>query len=214
MRHSLLRLFALMLSWVGMSAWAAAPAAPVEGQDYQVLSPAQPTSNPKKIVVTEFFSYQCPHCFALFPTINGWSKHLPSDVAFERIPVGFGRSNWNAIAQAFYALQVMGKVEQLDSLIFNAIHTQNVMLKDEATITTWVGKQGVNATDFTAAYNSFGVRSSMSRGDQLAKNYQVQGVPDIIVDGKYRVVNPGDHDKWLASVDKVIAKVRAEKAHK
>lgn len=212
MRYSLIRWCALLLSCCGLSAWAAD--APVAGEDYQLLSPAQPTSNPGKIVVTEFFSYQCPHCFALFPSISSWSKRLPGDVVFERIPVGFGRSNWSAIAQGFYALQVMGKAEQLDRSVFNAIHTQNVMLKDEATITAWVAKQGVNAADFTAAYDSFGVRSSMSRSDQLAKNYQVQGVPDLIVDGKYRVINPGNLDQWLVRVDQVIAKVRAEKTHK
>ena len=46
------------------------PAQPVEGVDYIAVSPPQPTNDPSRIVVTEFFSYQCPHCFAFFPALD------------------------------------------------------------------------------------------------------------------------------------------------
>lgn len=218
MRESLIRpwfirLAAVLLACVGTAAGADELQ---EGRDYALLSPVQPTSNPGKIVVTEFFSYECPHCFQLFPSISAWAAKLPKDVVFERVPVGFGRASWTAIAQAFYALQAMGKAEKLDSPIFNAIHTQNVMLTNESNITDWVAKQGVNAKEFTAAYNSFGVKSSMSRVDQLVKSYKVEGVPALFVDGKYIVSASGikGYDEMLARADKLIAKVRAERAAK
>ncbi len=37
-------------------------AQPEAGRDYVAVTPAQPTSDPTRIVVTEFFSYACPHC--------------------------------------------------------------------------------------------------------------------------------------------------------
>lgn len=212
-----LRMLAMAVTMMGVwgaSAWAANEA--VVGQEYQVLSRPQATSNPGKIVVTEFFSYQCPHCFSLSPSIKAWAQKLPADVVFERVPVGFGRSNWNAIGQAFYALQSMGKADQLDSVIFNGIHTQGLMLKDQAAITQFLAKNGVDAEEFANAYNSFGVKASMSRANQLVRPdyYNVEGVPDIVVDGKYRVINAGSQEQWLARVDKVIAKVRAERNRK
>ncbi len=219
MRHRLIRLFVLLVSCCGVSAWAAdAPkaAGAVEGTDYTLLNPAQPTSNPAKIVVTEFFSYQCSHCYVFFPLVTSWANKLPKDVVFERVPVSLGRDSWVPIAQTFYALQVMGKLEQMDRLIFNAIHVQNTRLLDEAGITAFVAKQGVNAADFTAAYNSFGVKSSTVRADQLMKTHKVQGTPALVVDGKYVVLSDGtkDYNDLLARTDRVIAKARAEKSRK
>lgn len=183
------------------------------GREYTVLTPAQPTSKPDKIVVTEFFSYQCPHCFALSPLIRSWAEKLPKDVVFERVPVTFGRADWSAIAQTYYALQALGKAEKLDSAIFSAIHTQNVKLNSESAVTEWVGKQGVDAKEFSAAYNSFGVKSEMARVEQLTRSYKVQGVPAVYVDGKYEVLGGGirGYEELLQRTDKLIAKARAEK---
>lgn len=212
MRQWLVRVVALVFASLSAASWAAGEL--VEGQDYAVLSPAQPTSDPNKIVVTEFFSYQCPHCFAFFPLVSSWAAKQPKDVVFERVPVSFGRSNWAAIGQAFYALQALDKVEKLDSAIFNAIHVQNVKLNDEDSITDWVSKQGISKQEFSAAYNSFGVKSNMVRAEQAIRAYQVQGVPYLVVNGKYAVITTKGHEAQLEVTDKLIAKIRADKAHK
>ena len=203
----------LALCFMALTATASAQEAQ-EGRDYTVLRPPQPTSHPEKIVVTEFFSYHCPHCFQLYPSITSWARKLPQDVVFERAAVGFGRPNWLVIAQAFYALEALGKAEQLDSAIFNAIHSQKLNFANEADITAWVAKQGVDPKQFSAAYNSFGVKSHMSRTEQMVRTYKVEGVPSLVVDGKYVVATPGirNYDDLLARADKVIAKVRSERA--
>jgi thiol:disulfide interchange protein DsbA len=214
MQRCLLRLFAVLMLVCGSSVWAAD--ALVEGRDYQALLPAQPTSNPAKIVVTEFFSYECSHCFAFYPVVTAWAAKLPKDVVFDRVPVSLGRTSWQPISQAFYALQAIDKLDQLDRLLFNAIHVQNIKLFDEATITAFVAKQGVNAAEFTAAYNSFSAKSNVQRAEQMMKAYKVQGTPALVVDGKYIVLAEGTktHEEWLARADQVIAKARADRAHK
>ncbi|MGE0115256.1 MAG: thiol:disulfide interchange protein DsbA/DsbL [Steroidobacteraceae bacterium] len=210
----LIRLFVLLCLCCGMPVWAAD--APVEGQDYQLLSPPQPTSTPGKVVVTEFFSYYCSHCYAFYPVVTSWANRLPKDVVFERVPVSLGRNSWVPGVQAFYALQAMGKLEQMDRLIFNAINAQNVRLIDEASMTGFIAKQGINAADFTAAYNSFGVKSSVARAEQQMKTYRVQGTPTLVVDGRYIVLSEGtkNYEDLLARADKIIAKARADKGHK
>jgi thiol:disulfide interchange protein DsbA len=196
-----------MLSLVGMSAFAAEP---VEGTDYIVLTPARPTSAPNKIVVTEFFSYQCPHCFHFSFLLDPWVAKFPSDIVFERIPVSFGRPEWGSIAQAFYSLQAMGKLDaKLDTAIFDAIHEKHIRLSDLASISDWLVKQGVSGTEFNDTYNSFGIRSSMTRAEQAAPAYGIDGVPTIIIDGKYRVPSKTDMSEVLAIADQLIAKVRA-----
>jgi len=214
MRHRLFGLFAWLMLACGSSAWAAD--ALVEGRDYQLLSPAQPTSNPAKIVVTEFFSYQCPHCFVFYADVTPWAAKLPKDVVFERVPVSLGRAAWQPVSQLFYALQAMDKLDSLDHAIFNAIHVQNVKLFDDQSVAAFIAQQGVNPADFAAAYNSFSAKSSVLRAEQMMKAYRVQGTPALVVDGKYVVLNEGtkNYAEWLARTDQLIAKARAEKTHK
>ena len=200
---------AVLLLCVGMNAGAAETA--VEGTDYITLNPTQPTSNPGKVVVTEFFSYMCSHCYAFYPVVTPWSEKLGKDVVFERVPVSLGRSSWQPIAQAFYALQAMGLEGKYDKAIFNGIFTQNAKLYDEDNIVAFLGKLGVSADDFRAAYHSFSVESKVKQAEQMMKTHKVSGTPTMVVDGKYVVQNEGtkDYADLLARTDRVIAKARA-----
>lgn len=211
MRRWQSRITATILSAVVISVLAlpALAGAPVAGTDYEALSPPRPTSNPSKIVVTEFFSYQCPHCYQFSSLINSWVSKLPADVVFERIPVTFGRPDWGSIAQTFYSLQAMNKLDaKMDAAIFDAIHVQRVRLADLSSITDWVVKQGVNGNDFHEMYTSFSIQSSMRTAEQAAPAYRVDGVPTLVIDGKYKVLGP-DHNAQLATADALIAMVRA-----
>ena len=49
---------------------AASPADPKNGIEYRALATAQPTDSGKKIEVTEFFAYYCPHCYAFEPALD------------------------------------------------------------------------------------------------------------------------------------------------
>ena len=62
------------------------------GKDYTLITPAQPSDDPAKIEVLEFFSYGCPHCSDFHPLISAWSAKLPTDVVFKRVPITFGRA--------------------------------------------------------------------------------------------------------------------------
>jgi thiol-disulfide isomerase/thioredoxin len=96
------------------------------GKDYGVVTPPQKTDDPSKIVVIEFFSYGCPHCNAFNPSLTLWENRLPKDVHFEREAVIFGRQPWQKLAQIYYALQVIGKAEQLSPSVYGALHVERV----------------------------------------------------------------------------------------
>ena len=49
----------------------------------------------------------------------------------------------------------------------------------------WALEHGVAADDFAKAYNSFSVNTDMRRAEELTNRYHVQGVPFIVVNGKY-----------------------------
>ena len=99
---------------------AQAQAKPLAETDYVRLS--QPLSVEKgKVEVVEFFWYGCPHCFNFEPALDAWQKKLPADVAFRRVPVAF-RESYTIHQRLFYAIEAMGKVEELHRKVFQAIH--------------------------------------------------------------------------------------------
>ena len=206
--HSLALIAALVVS--------AAPARavdPVEGTDYQAIRPAVPTSDPSKIVVTQFFSYQCPHCYRFEKSFTDWSASLPEDVKVERAAVAIGHAAWVAAAQAYYALGAMKKVPAIDDAFFSAVHRQGRKLTDESSIAAWVAEQGIDRTEFEKAYRSFSVQLQAKRADEQSRKVRLPSVPTIVVDGKYLVPvkDDGDFRDQLAVVNALIERARAER---
>lgn len=184
------------------------------GRDYKPVVPPQPTNDPSRFAVTEFFSYGCPHCASFSPALTRWAAALPSDVAFERVAVVLGRELWRGPAKLFYALQSIRKLDELDAAIFDAIHREQKDLFSDAAIVDWVADHGVDRAQFTATFNSFGLRSFVARGDQVAIAHQVRGVPTLVIDGKYmlEIRDDGVFLGQLAIADQLIAMARAARA--
>mgnify|MGYP000948609774 CR=1 FL=1 len=188
-------------------------AAQTAGREFVLLNPAQPTDDPTKIEVIEFFSYGCPHCADFNPLLNQWAAKLPADVVLRKVPVTFGRAAWSNIGKLYYALELTGDLKRLESDVFKAIHKERTNLFDEKSILSWVAARGVDRQKFADAFGSFGVQSKLRRGDQLAAAYKIEGVPALGVDGKFLIGSMG-FDQQLAVADKLIARARSEKAGK
>jgi thiol:disulfide interchange protein DsbA len=183
------------------------------GRDFVVLNPPVSTDDASKIEVVEFFSYGCPHCADFNPLLNLWAAKLPADVVLKKVPVSFGRAAWGNAAKLFYALEVTGDLKRIEADVFKAIHQERTNLFDEKTIVSWVVARGVDRKKFTDAFGSFGVQSKLRRGDQMAAAYKIEGVPALAVDGKFLIATL-QFDQQLAVADKLIARVRSEKAGK
>ncbi len=173
---------------------ASASAEPTVGREYSLLSNPQKAETPGKIEVLEFFSYGCPHCNDFHPLISEWAKKLPSNVAFVRVPVSFGRPQWGALVRAYYTLQSTGDLARLDSALFDALHKERKPLFDEASLTAWAAANGVPADKFKETYESFNVSTRASHAEQLSRNYNVQGVPHVVIDGKYEILGSNFND--------------------
>jgi thiol:disulfide interchange protein DsbA len=188
----------------------AAPAyAQVQGQDYQLLSPPQETATKDKVEVIEFFSYGCPHCYALQSHISKWVAELPANVVFLRVPVSFGRREWGQLSRAYYALEATGDLKRLDDALFDGIHKEQKRLFDEDNLAAWAGEHGVEAARFRAAFQSPGVSAQAMRAEQLSRDYKVNSVPRLIVDGKYIALGK-NHEEMLKIARQLIDKAAAE----
>ncbi|MCA1925046.1 MAG: thiol:disulfide interchange protein DsbA/DsbL [Thiobacillus sp.] len=196
-----------------LSAFAVEPIS--EGHDYTLVQPPRAAAPGNKVEVLEFFWYRCPHCFQLEPGLAKWLKTLPKDTQIRRVPAVF-RPDWLPASKLYYTLEQMKLLDRLHEKVFNAYHIDNLDLDNPAVLGSWVAKQGVNRKQFEALYTSFAIQSKATQGAQLATTYAIRGVPAFIVDGKYAtsVSQTGSETRLFEVLDQLIAKARAERAHK
>ena len=157
-----------------------------EGQNYQKIVPAQPTNAaPGKVEVTEVFWYGCGHCFSLDPAIESWrNKGKAAYVEFDRVPAMWNEGT-RLHARIFYTAEVLGKLDELHSLIFRELHVNGNQLNTVDKIAAFFQQHGVSKDKFTETFSSFAVESKLQRADFLNKRYRIQSVPTVIVNGKY-----------------------------
>lgn len=161
-----------------------APAYAQSGPEYRTLEKAQSTDSGNKIEVIEFFWYSCPHCKAFDPDLTAWVKKQGDKIAFKRVPVLF-REEMMPEQRLYYALEAMGKADEMQEKIFKAIHTDRQRLDKEDAIVDYVVKHGIDKQKFLDLYKSFGVQTKVRRAAQLQEQYKVDGVPMIAIDGRY-----------------------------
>ena len=164
-----------------------------EGIEYKLVSPAQPTITKNKIEVVELFWFGCPHCYHFEPHLKEWLAKKPDNVVFYRVPAIFNPA-WALHARAFYTAKTLGLYDdgktEFHEAIFDEMHKHKKPLKNKAKLRTFFAKFGVSAEDFNNTFDSFAVNTKVNRAAALSKRYQLQGVPTMIVNGKYRTDGP------------------------
>lgn len=183
---------------IALLAVSLAHATNMKGPGYSTLPEPQPTDSGKKVEVLEFFMYSCPHCFSLEPTLAAWVKKQGDAIVFKRVPIAF-RDNLIPHQKLYYALEVLGKTEQLHNKVFDAIHKERQRLDSDAAIGEFVAKNGLDKAKFMDAYNSFSVQTKVSRATKMMSSYRIDGVPMLIIDGRY-VTSPAKLGEVLGNV--------------
>jgi thiol:disulfide interchange protein DsbA len=174
-----------------------------EGQQYyRIAEPVRPR-NPQKIEVVEVFWYGCPHCYRFDPLIKTWQKTLPADVDFYRMPV-IWNSTTQLHAQAFYTAQALGVLDKMHDPLFEALNVQGNPLNNRDKIEQLFVQHGVSADQFKKAFDSFGVTSQVNQAKARTLGYKVEGTPEIIVAGKYRIDGRSLGDTERASHEKML----------
>jgi thiol:disulfide interchange protein DsbA len=183
-----------------------------ESVGYEAVSPVQPTHNPDKVEVIEFFWYGCPHCYSFEPDLEKWVKSLPKNVEFIRQPAVFS-DLWGKHAKAYYTAEALGVVDKIHADMFNAIQEKKQKLETEDELATFFAAHGVKDSDFRATYNSFLVDAKVRQAAGMAARYGVTGVPAIIINGKYRTNGTltGSHEKMIEVMSQLIKKESSAK---
>jgi thiol:disulfide interchange protein DsbA len=186
--------------------------APDAGIDYRVLDAPQPVEVSGKIEVMEFFWYGCPHCHAFEPQLSAWTKNLPGDVTFRRLPAQFNPI-WAQHARLFYAIEAVGEVDRLHRKCFDTIHVDRQQLSQEAEMVDWAGKNGIDRAKFSEALRSGPVADKMAVALQVLKAYKIDGVPAMAVNGRFLTAPSivGSHERCLQVVDALVEQERRGK---
>jgi thiol:disulfide interchange protein DsbA len=174
---------------------------------YNELNPPIPVESKGKIEVVEFFWYGCIHCYNLEPQLESWLKKLPPDVEFKRIPAVFNE-RWAHDAAIFYTLEAMGLLDKLHRPLFDAIHKDRLRTDNQAAMSEWLQKQGVDAKKFMDTMRSFGVQSKTRRATQQTIAYKIDGTPAMAVHGRYTI---SAQQGMLQAVDSLVAMARKQK---
>lgn len=156
------------------------------GVHYEILDNPTTVRDPSKIEVTEVFWFGCNHCYALEPYIADWKKNVSSDVAFIKSP-----ATWNEMlkkhASIYYTAKALGIEQQFVPAAFNTIQNEGRMLTGNTELEYFFRGFNVDKDKYKAVSTSFGVRNAVDQADKKMKQWQVTGVPSLIVNGKYRV---------------------------
>ncbi len=204
-----------------VTAVGATPTAPQAGAEYQVLKRPQPVDGGKKIEITEFFGYFCPHCYALEPLMAEWVKKQGDNISFKRVHVNF--HDLVTQQKLYFTLEAMGKADEYHMKAFNAFHVDRNRLQTDAEVMEFVTKSGLDKQKFSDIYGSFSMSGKLNRAAQLASAYQIDGVPSIAIDGRYvtspvmsvasmsRVTEDMQNRAVLQVLDYLVAKVQKEK---
>ncbi|ARP39641.1 MULTISPECIES: thiol:disulfide interchange protein DsbA/DsbL [Vibrio] len=176
-----------------------------EGEHYKVLD----LEASKKPMVTEFFSFYCPHCNSFEPIIQQLKQQLPKDAKLQKNHVSFMGGNMGLPMSKAYATMIALKVEdKMVPVMFNRIHTMNKPPRDEAELRQIFLDEGVDAKKFDAAYNGFAVDSMVRRFDKAFKDSGLSGVPAVVVNNRYLVDAQGisSLDEYFELVNFLIKK--------
>ncbi|MGK0673816.1 MAG: thiol:disulfide interchange protein DsbA/DsbL [Halothiobacillaceae bacterium] len=160
-----------------------------------------------EVVVQEFFWYGCGHCYHFEPTLNAWLAKKPANVRFERVAVALN-PGWVPLSKAYYALKQLGADERLHTALFDAVHKERHPLNTPEQIADFAASHGVDREAFLRAFNSFAVDAEVRKAQQLARQYDITGVPAMVVQGKYRTSGSlaGSNAKMVEVVDALIPK--------
>lgn len=205
----------LIASWLGLGlAFSASAQTPDEwqaGKHYMLIEPAQATTTGNKIEVVEVFSYACVHCNEVSPMVADMKKRLPANAELVLVPAQIGFEAWKTFARAFYTAQALGLVEKSHADLFRAIYIDKKVDPRSptfASLAAFYSQYAVSEEDFIATSRSFAIETKLKRNDALIKAYGVEGTPEFIVNGKYRISGQtaGGYEKIEPLVQYLIGK--------
>jgi len=185
----------------------------IEGQHYTRLDKPIQVVTKDKIEVRELFWYGCPHCNRLEPVILNWLKTKPENSEFVPMPAVFSQ-RWLFHAKAFYTLKALGIEEKAHPMVFESIHHKRRPINNLKQLSKFIKANfDIDSDKVEKAFQSFTVDSNMRAANAYSLKSGANGVPTVIVDGKFRtnVSSAGGNKQLFDVVDQLIILAQSER---
>ncbi len=198
-----IKLVWFMVLWFPVAVSASLVERYVEGVHYSVIDNDKLPENMPPVM--EFFSYGCPHCYALEPKMHEWEQKKLAPVA--KIPALWGKKFRN-LGQLYYTLDALGLAETAHQKVFDYIHKERRRLDSKSDALEFCEAIGVKPDDFEKAWNSEQVSKRLVQADALARAYVIKGVPALVINGKYQtsVSMAGSQEALFSIVEFLLSK--------
>ncbi|CAI2021434.1 Thiol:disulfide interchange protein DsbA precursor [Serratia proteamaculans] len=160
---------------------------PQEGREYVTL--ANPLASQPSVV--EFFSFYCGPCYQFieqYPVAAAINRSLPDGNVIKYHVNAMG-SLGNELTEAWAIAIVMGKTDQVEKPLFEAI--RNKKLNSIADIQSIFSQVGVDATTYEQSRQSLLVKGTVARQNTAIEAFAVTSTPSFYVNGKYQINNSG-----------------------
>lgn len=183
----------------------------VAGKDYVVLPANAAGQVPAKVTVTEFFSYGCPWCARLDPSLEQWVAQQGDKITFNRVPVVF-KKDWDVYAKAYYTALALSKDKEFTPLFFQAIIKDKKPLNNNALMVEFFKAHGVDEEVAKSAfYHSPSIDLKLEEGKQLMGQYQITGVPTVVVNRQYKtdIQMAESQDRLYAVLNYLVEKAKS-----
>ncbi|MDH3639148.1 MAG: thiol:disulfide interchange protein DsbA/DsbL [Gammaproteobacteria bacterium] len=205
-------LMRLALAAIVMAAVTARAAEFTPGVHYFTLKEPQAVQTGSQVEVLELFWYGCPHCYDLEPYLEKWVKTKSENAEYVRLPAVLRRS-WALHARAFYTFEALNVLDKLHRDFFDEIHKRKNRIQNTEQLESFVVQRGIDKEQFYEAYNSFAVDSKLRNAQLMSARYEANGVPAIVVDGKYRATasSAGGFQELMQLVNHLVEKAAAER---
>jgi protein dithiol oxidoreductase (disulfide-forming) len=219
----------LMAMMLVMAATVQAEPAWIEGEQYFLVNPPQPTSvTGGKVELVEVFSYACPACNHFYPAINKLRAALPAGVKWRFLPASWHpEEDWKVFQRAYFAASELGIADRLHDHMFDAVWKSGELatmdaggtrLKSPLPSLAEVARYYEQAAklkpgSFLEQAHSFSVDAKMREADSQIIAYQADSTPTLIINGKYRLTprSAGGDEQFIALAKWLVAKESASR---
>ena len=160
---------------------------PVKGE-YSLDDKERSLINEGPIVITEFFSFYCSHCYVLNRQWPQLLSPLARPVIHQKIPIIFHKTQSTLSARAYYAAEKKGKGEEFIQAVFKANFDHQADTDNKAALIDIAAKLGISQA----------VRQALNGKDTTAQDEFVKGMirmdklginrtPTVLINNNVRV---------------------------
>lgn len=162
----------------------------VVGRDFTKYEKPLPKTRGQanQVEVIYFFWYGSDLSWKIDRNMREWAASQPYPVLLSPSPVILGDSPYQILgARIFFTLKQLGREQDLGPLFFDAVQGKHVDMTNPQAIVDWFAVRGIDERTFKRVINSNEVKSSTLNVYRTMRDYDIQAVPTIVLDGQYQI---------------------------